>query len=144
MYINNSKILAFVVCFIFSMALFTGSVSALNFNHNTGTDVQTINNNFLIDNNLQGYLDYNGKNLLINEITIKNKNYKNSKDHQHNQLFKKQKQGMDNLRTLSSGGIPPKGLDEIVADNIKHIKSLKNTVKSKIYPNFSIFHKKIR
>lgn len=124
------------------MAVFTGSVSASNFNHNTGTAISTINNNFLGDDNLHGYLGCNGKYHLNNEIGLKNKNYKNSKDHQHAQLFKKQKQGMDNLRTLSSGGIPPKGFDEIVADNIKHMKSLIKTVKTKINPILSMFHKK--
>lgn len=144
MHPNNPKILALLLCFFFSMSIFTGSAAALNCNFNAGNDIQSINIHNSYDNpNLNYDSDYTG-NSFKNWMVLKEVHAKKSNNHPHSQLFKKQKQGMENLRIISSGGIPPKGLDEIVADNIVQIKSMVKTVKNKINPIFSKFNKKTK
>ena len=145
MYGNNPKIIAFLISLVFSMAAFTGAVSAANSDINPVSDIPAFTtgtsiNYAVIETNTDP--DYNTgklvkkKTSLINNLSIKS-------GEQYDQQFKKQKQGIENLKTISTGGIPPKGFDEMVADNIPKIKSMINTVKTKI-SNIAALYKKLK
>jgi hypothetical protein len=139
----NQKVIAFLVAFIFLMAAFTGSVSAINCNVNLGgdilavTDESSINYPIIEINNDSTYINVS---MLKNETNITNKRSKEPKDYN----FKKQKQGLENLKTLSAGGIPPKGLNEIIIYNMPKVMSLINTVRTKITSYFPAFYKKLK
>jgi len=122
MYRNNFRIIVFLIGFILSIATLTGAASAINLNLNPGDDIHSFTTEPSIN-------------------TLIGTNYNLAKE-PIDQLFKEHKQGVENLKTISTGGIPPKGFDEIVADNIPRIKSMIKTVKTKIINIFSIFYKK--
>ena len=145
MYGNNPKITAFLIGLIFSMAAFTGAVSAANSDVNPVSDIpafttETSINYAVIETNTDP--DYNTGKLVKKKTSLIN-NLSKKSDKQYNQQFKKQKQGIENLKTISTGGIPPKGFDEMVADNIPKIKSMIKTVKTKIN-NIAAFYKKFK
>lgn len=145
MYGNNPKIIAFLIGLIFSMAAFTGAVSAANSDVNPVSDIpafttETSINYAVIETNT--YPDYSAGKLVKKKTSLIN-NLSKKSDKQYDQQFKRQKQGVENLRTISTSGIPPKGFDEMVADNIPKIKSMINTVKTKI-TNISAFYKKLK
>lgn len=145
MYRNNPKIIAFLIGLIFSMAAFTGAVSAVNSDVNPVSDIpafttETSINYAVIESNTDP--DYNTGKLVKKKTSLIN-NLSKKSDHQYDQQFKKQKHGIENLRTISTGGIPPKGFDEIVAENIPKIKSMINTVKTKM-TNIAAFYKKLK
>lgn len=134
---NNPKIIAFIIGLIFTMAAITGSVTATNYinpvnNIQSHTTVQTVL--FHENSNYFGFYVKN-KSSPINNLA------KGSKGQDHSQLFKQHQKGVENLRTISAGGIPPKGFDEIVADNIIHMKSMAGTFKTKIIKVFSKYKK---
>ena len=139
----NPKVIAFLMAFIFSMAAFTGSASAINCNVNLGgdilpvTDEASINYSIIEINNDSIYINAS---LLKNETKITDKRSREPKDYH----FKKQKHGLENLKTLSAGGIPPKGLNEIIIYNMPKVMSLINTVKTKITSCFPAFYKKLK
>ena len=145
MYGNNPKIIAFLIGLIFSMAAFTGAVSAVNSDVNPVSDIPVFTtgtsiNYAIIETNTDP--DYNaGK--LVKKKTLLINNLSKKSDQQYDPQFKKQKQGIENLKTISTGGIPPKGFDEMVADNIPKIKSMINTVKTKI-TNIAALYKKLK
>ena len=127
------------------MAAFTGAVSAVNSDVNPVSDIPVFTtgtsiNYAIIETNTDP--DYNaGK--LVKKKTLLINNLSKKSDQQYDPQFKKQKQGIENLKTISTGGIPPKGFDEMVADNIPKIKSMINTVKTKI-TNIAALYKKLK
>ena len=139
----NPKVIAFLMAFIFSMAAFTGSASAINCNVNLGGDILpvrdevSINYSIIEINNDSVYINAS---LLKNETKITDKRSREPKDYH----FKKQKQGLENLKTLSAGGIPPKGLNEIIIYNMPKVMSPINTVRTKITSYFPAFYKKLK
>ena len=139
----NQKVIAFLIAFIFSMAAFTGSVSAINCNVNPEGDILAVTdevsmNYHIIETNNDSV--YTNASPVKNETKITDKRSKEPKDYH----FKKQKQGLENLKTLSAGGIPPKGLNEIIIYNMPKVMSLINTVKTKITSSFPAFYKKLK
>lgn len=139
----NQKVIAFLMAFIFSMAAFTGSVSAINCNVNLGGDVlavtdETSINYHIIEINNDSV--HTNASLVKNKTKITDKRSREPKDYH----FKKQKQGIENLKTLSAGGIPPKGLNEIIIYNMPKIMSIINTVKTKITSSFPAFYEKLK
>ena len=145
MYGNNPKVIAFLIGLVFSMAAFTGAVSAANSDVNPVSDIpafttETSINYAVIETNTDP--DYNAGKLVKKKTSLINNLSKKSGE-QYNRQFKKQKQGIEDLKTISTGGIPPKGFDEMVADNIPKIKSMINTVKTKI-TNIAAFYKKLK
>lgn len=142
---NNPKIIAFLIGLIFSMAAFSGAVSAVNSDINPTSNIpafttETSINYSVIETNADP--DYNAGKLIKKKTSLIN-NFSKKSDQQYDQQFKKQKHGIENLKTISTGGIPPKGFDEIVAYNIPRIKSMMNTVKTKI-THIAAFYKKFK
>lgn len=127
MHITNFKAIVLVIGFIFSMAAFTGGVSAINYEVNPGSGFQVIStvnsiNYAIIETNTP----------LINNLAKKDTDYH----------FKKHKQGIENLKTISTSGIPPKGPGEIIMHNMPKMLSMMKTVKTKITNTFQTFYKK--
>jgi len=143
MYGNNPKVIAFLIGLIFSMATFTGAVSAVNCNVDLGGNIPAVTaetsiNYAIIETNNDP--SYNAEKLVKNKRSPTNKRSKDPTDYH----FKKQKQGIENLRTISTGGVPPKRPGEIIMYNIPRLMSMMSTVKTKITYNFSKFYKKLK
>jgi len=140
-HITNLKAIVFLVGFIFLMATLTGPVSAINCNFDPGSDFQTvtavnpINYSIIETNNDYAYYF---ENLVKNDRSPTNKRSKDPTDFH----FKKQKQGIENLKIISTGGIPPKGPGEIIMHNLPKMLSMIKSVKTKITNNISTFYKK--
>ena len=135
----GNKVIAFVIAFIFSMATLTGAVSAVNFNANPGDDVQALTTEISANYPVIG-ANNNAVDLVKNETKLTDERSKKRKDYH----FKKQKQGVENLKTISTGGIPPKGLNEIIIYNVPRVLSVIKTAKTKLTHNFSKFYKKLK
>jgi hypothetical protein len=133
----ENKVIAFVIALIFSMATLTGAVSAVNFS--PGGDIPAVTTETSMNYPIVGTNDFAAKNL-VNKTKLSDKRSKEPGDYH----YKKQKQGIENLRTISTGGIPPKKPGEIIMYNIPRLMSMMGTVKTKITHNFSKFYKKLK
>lgn len=121
MYRTHIKAIVFLIGFIFLIAASAGAVSTTICDLNQGGGIQAATTGIMMV--IISETDYN---LTRKPIDL---------------LFKGHKQGVKNLRTISTGGIPPKGFDEIVADNMSRTKSMISTAKTKITHIFSLFYK---
>ena len=133
----ENKVIAFVIALIFSMATLTGAVSAVNFS--PGGDIPAVTTETSMNYPIVGANDFAAKNL-VNKTKLSDKRSKEPGDYH----YKKQKQGIENLRTISTRGIPPKKPGEIIMYNIPRLMSMMDTVKTKITHNFSKFYKKLK
>ncbi len=133
----ENKVMAFVIALIFSMAAFTGAVSAVNFS--PGGDIPAVTTETSMDHSIFGTNNFAAQNL-ANKTKLSDKGSKEPGDYH----YKKQKQGLENLKTISTSGIPPKKPGEIIMYNIPKLLSVMGTVKAKITSNFSKFYKKIK
>ena len=108
------------------MATLAGPVSAVNYNINPEGDyysaIHTVN------------YDIIGTNTSLINLAKKDEDYH----------FKKHKQGIENLKTISTSGIPPKGPGEIIMHNLPKMLSMIKTVKNKITNKFSTFYKNVK
>ena len=142
MYNSKLKIIIFLLGFIFALASFSGAVSAAICNINPEANFQAVT----YDNSIN-YTDIlqnspiHSKNFIQNNISA---TYNAASKPKDQQLFKNQLQGYKNLQTLSSGGIPRKGLDEMLADNIERFQPMIKKTKTKIKHIISTFHKKLK
>lgn len=134
---NQNKIMAFVIALIFSMATLTGAVSAVNFS--PGDDIPSVTTETSMNYPIVGTSDFAAENL-INKAKLPDERSNEHGDYH----YKKQKQGLKNLKTISTGGIPPKKPGEIIMYNIPRLMSMMGTVKTKITYNFSKFYKKLK
>ncbi len=133
----ENKVIAFVIALIFSMATFTGAVSGVNFS--PGGDIPSFTAENSMNYPIVGTNDFAAENL-VNKTKLSDKRSKEP----GNYHYKKQKQGIENLRTISTGGIPPKRPGEIIMYNMPRLMSMMSTVKTKITHNFSKFYKKLK
>jgi hypothetical protein len=134
---SNQKLIVFLIAFTFVLSTFAGTVSATTCTPNPECNILAVTND--TPNNFHN-----------NSANIHLENFKNNTSpindlatEPTDQQFKKQKQGLKNLRTISSGGIPPKRLDEIIIDNMDRIQPIIKTAKTKINHIFVSFYKKI-
>ncbi|WP_334097872.1 hypothetical protein [Methanobacterium formicicum] len=138
---TDPRVIAFLIVFTLALSAFAGTASATFYadvpgiyNQGVSADI-SINYTSNSDNN-SVYI--HSENLTKNEITPYNLATKPT-----DQQLKQQMQGLKNLQTISSGGIPPKGLDEMISDSIDRIHSMKNTVKNRINHILSSFYGKM-
>ncbi|MDD4811555.1 MAG: hypothetical protein PHY53_10260 [Methanobacterium formicicum] len=138
---TDPRVIAFLIVFTLALSAFAGTASATFdadvpgiYNQGVSADI-SINYTSNSDNN-SVYI--HSENLTKNELTPYNLATKPT-----DQQLKQQMQGLKNLQTISSGGIPPKGLDEMISDSIDRIHSMKNTVKNRINHILSSFYGKM-
>ncbi|OEC85117.1 MULTISPECIES: hypothetical protein [Methanobacterium] len=133
----ENKVIAFVIALIFSMATVTGGVSAVNFSSGDGTPAVTTETS--MNYPIVVTSDFTAENL-TNKTKLSDERSKEPGDYH----YKKQKQGIEKLKTISTSGIPPKKPGEIIMYNIPRLMSVMSTVKTKITYNFSKFYKKLK
>ena len=133
----ENKVIAFVIALIFSMATLTGAVSAVNFS--PGGDIPAVTTETSMNYPIVGTSDFTAENL-TNKTKLSDELSKEPGDYH----YKKQKQGIEKLKTISTSGIPPKKPGEIIMYNIPRLMSVMGTVKAKITYNFSKFYKKLK
>jgi hypothetical protein len=133
----ENKVIAFVIALIFSMATLTGAVSAVNFS--PGGDIPAVTTETSMNYPIVGTIDFTAENL-TNKTKLSDERSKEPGDYH----YKKQKQGIEKLKTISTSGIPPKKPGEIIMYNIPRLMSMMSTVKTKITYNFSKFYKKLK
>lgn len=140
MNINNQKAIVFLLSFIFALSTFSGAVSATMGGINSGNDVFAVINDTSLN-----YTTFHNNSTYIHSEKFTNKTLPTSNlaSEPTDQQFKKQKEGLQNLRTISTKGLPPKRPDELVAINIERMHSMINTAKTKITRISSSFYKKI-
>lgn len=134
---HENKVIAFVIALIFSMAAFTGAVTAVNFS--PGGDIPAVTTETSVDHPIFGTNNFAAENL-INKTKLSDKGSKEPGDYH----YKKQKKGLENLKTISTSGIPPKKPGEIIMYNLPKLLSAIGAVKTKITYNFSKLYKKIK
>lgn len=140
MNINNQKAIVFLLSFIFVLSTFSGAVSATMGGINPGSDVLAVIN----DTSLNYTTFHNNSTYIHSEkFTKETLPTSNLATKPTDQQFKKQKEGLENLRTISTKGLPPKRPGELVAINIERMHSMINTAKTKITRISSSFYKKI-
>ncbi len=144
---GNQKAIVFLIAFIFALSTFSGAVSAtmgtINPENNVPTfisDTSLINTHISHNNTLT--LHNNSTNVHQANFTKKTQPVSLASE-PTDQQFKKQKEGLQNLRTISTKGLPPKRPDELVAINIERMHSMIDTAKTKITRISSSFYKKI-
>lgn len=133
---RNQKIIL-LLGLIFATAILTGTVSAAFTTVNSESSLQAlightpIHQTEIYHNSVQNqslYSEY-----LSEEIIAENAPYpENLASEPTDQQLKDQQRGIKNLQTISAGGIPPKGFDEMVSDTIDRLQSMNDTFKSKI------------
>lgn len=136
MFKSNQKLIVFLIAFTFALSTFAGTVSATICTPNPESNILAVTNDTPITyhNNSTNIYSENFRNKTpINDLATE----------PTDQQFKKQKQGLENLRTISTGGIPPKRLNEIIIDNMDRIQPMIKNVKTKINHIFVSFYKKI-
>lgn len=116
----------FLIGLIFSIATLTGPVSAVNSNITPESDFYSVTSIHTVN-----YAIFQTNTSLIN-LAKKDKDY----------YFKKHKKGIENLQSISTSGIPPKGPGEIIMYNLPKMLSMIKTVKTKITHTFQTFYKK--
>nr|WP_319374803.1 hypothetical protein [uncultured Methanobacterium sp.] len=136
---NNQKAIVFLLSFIFVLSTFSGAVSATIGGTNSGSDVFA----FINDTSLNYTTFHNNSTYIHSEKFTKKTLPDNLASEPTDQQFKKQKEGLENLRTISTKGLPPKRPGELVAINIERMHSMINTAKTKITRISSSFYKKI-
>lgn len=140
MNMNNQKAIVFLLSFIFVLSTFSGVVSATMGGTNPGSDVFAVIN----DTSLNYTTFHNNSTHIHSEkFTKEALPTSNLANKPTDQQFKKQKEGLENLRTISTKGLPPKRPDELVAINIERMHSMIKTAKTKITRISSSFYKKI-
>ncbi len=133
----KNKVIAFVIALIFSMATLTGAVSAVNFSPEGHSPVVTTETS--MNYPIVGTSDFTAVNF-TNKTKLSDERSKEPGDYH----YKKQKQGIEKLKTISTSGIPPKKPGEIIMYNIPRLMSMMGTVKTKITHKFSKFYKKLK
>lgn len=133
----QNKIMAFVIALIFSMATLTGAVSAVNLSQ--GDNIPSVTTETSMNYPIVGTSDFAAENL-INKTKLSDERSNEPGDYH----YKKQKQCLEKLKTISTGGIPPKKPGEIIMYNMPRLISMMGTVKTKITYNFSKFYKKLK
>lgn len=138
MFKSNQKLIIALIAFTFVLSIIAGTVSATICTPNLEGNVLAVTNNtpIIYHNNSA---NNHSENFKTNEAQINDLATEPT-----DQQFKKQKEGLKNLRTISAGGIPPKRPDKIIMDNMDRIPPMMKTVKTKIRHVFSSFYKKIK
>lgn len=144
---SNQKAIVFLIAFIFAFSTFSGAVSAtmgtINPENNVPTFISdtSVSNTFNSHNN-SSIMHNNSTNIHLDNFTKKTQPASLASE-PTDQQFRKQKEGLQNLRTISTKGLPPKKPGEVVAINIERMHSMINTAKTKITRISSSFYKKI-
>jgi len=144
---NNQKAIVFLIAFIFALSTFSGAVSAtmgtINPENNVPTFISDTSVNYaFISHNNSSTLHNNSTNIHSDNFTKKTQPASLASE-PTDQQFKKQKEGLQTLRTISTKGLPPKKPGELVAINIERMHSMINTAKTKITRISASFYKKI-
>ena len=133
----KNKVIAFVIALTFSMATLTGAVSAVNFS--SGDYSLLVTTETPMNYPIVGASDFTAVDL-TNKTKLSDERSNEPGDYH----YKKQKQGIEKLKTISTSGIPPKKPGEIIMYNIPRVMSMMGTVKTKITHKFSKFYKKLK
>lgn len=133
----ENKVIAFAIALIFSMATLTGAVSSVNFS--PGCDSPAV-----ATETSMNYPFFGTGNFAAENLTNKTKLPDERSNEPGDYHYKKQKKGIEKLKTISTSGIPPKKPGEIIMYNMPKLMSMMGTVKTKITHKFSKFYKKLK